>query len=62
MRRRLAEIVVYGAMCVGLMALIGLSSYYSSPSEGLGYAEPRYFLPLLALFGLGLALAARGAG
>ncbi|HWX86697.1 MAG TPA: DUF2142 domain-containing protein [Solirubrobacteraceae bacterium] len=62
LRRRLAEIVVYGAMCLGLLALIGLSSYYSSPSEGLGYAEPRYFLPLLALFGLGLALAARGAG
>jgi hypothetical protein len=29
--------------------------------EGTAYAQPRYLLPMLALFGAALALAARGA-
>jgi hypothetical protein len=62
LRARYAEIVVYAAMCIGLLALIGISSYLNKSSEGLGFAEPRYLLPLLALLGAVLALAARGAG
>jgi hypothetical protein len=60
LRARLAEIVVYAAMALGLLTLIGLSSYVDS-SEGL-FADPRYLLPLISLLGAGLALAARGAG
>ena len=60
LRERGAEIMVYGAMGLGLLTLIGLSSYIDS-SEGL-FADPRYLLPLLPLLGVGLALAARGAG
>jgi hypothetical protein len=60
LRDRIAEISVYGVICLGLMTLIGLSSYIDS-SEGL-FAEPRYLLPLLPILGAGLVLAARGAG
>jgi 4-amino-4-deoxy-L-arabinose transferase-like glycosyltransferase len=62
LRERWVETVVYAAMIVGLLLLIGLSSYVNKDKEGLGFVEPRYFLPLLSLFGVGLALAARGAG
>jgi Predicted membrane protein (DUF2142) len=61
LRRRIVEIAVYGAMGVGLLILIGVSSYVKHSSEGL-YAEPRYLLPMLPLLAAGLALAARGAG
>jgi hypothetical protein len=60
---RLAEVGVYAAMSVGLMVLIGGTSYLSRNVEGLGgFFEPRYLLPLLPLFAVALALAARGAG
>jgi 4-amino-4-deoxy-L-arabinose transferase-like glycosyltransferase len=62
LRRRYVEIVVYGVMSAGLLALIGISSDLNRAKEGLGFAEPRYFLPLFALLAAGLALAARGAG
>jgi hypothetical protein len=61
LRRRVAEIAVYGAVAVGLLALIGASAYYKA-EESLGLAEPRYLLPLLPLLGVALALAMRGAG
>jgi hypothetical protein len=60
LRLRIAEVAVYALMGLGLLALIGLSSYIDS-SEGL-FADPRYLLPLIPLLGVGLALAARGAG
>ena len=45
------------------MALIGADSYLEFPGPARsGYAQPRYLLPLVALFGAALALAARGAG
>lgn len=62
LRSRVVEIVVYAAMAVGLLALIGLSGFFDMSSEGLGFGEPRYLLPLFPLLGVGLALAARGAG
>jgi 4-amino-4-deoxy-L-arabinose transferase-like glycosyltransferase len=62
LRANLAEIVVYGAMALGLLMLIGVGGFYDKSSEGLGFAEPRYLLPLFALLGAGLALATRGAG
>jgi Predicted membrane protein (DUF2142) len=60
LRLRITEISVYAVMGLGLLSLIGVSSYVDS-SEGL-FADPRYLLPLIPLFGAGLALAARGAG
>ncbi len=47
-------------MGLGLLILIGADDYaHKIPGE---YAEPRYVLPMLALWGAALALAARGAG
>jgi hypothetical protein len=50
-------------MLAGLLTLIGMDSYINS-FKPLGelYAEPRYLLPMLALAGAVLALAAEGAG
>lgn len=57
---RTLELGVYLAMGLGLLILIGADDYvHKIPGE---YAEPRYVLPLLALWGAVLALAARGAG
>jgi hypothetical protein len=60
LRRRVVEVAVYGAMGLGLLTLIGLSSYIDS-AEGL-FVDPRYLLPLLPILAAGLVLAARGAG
>lgn len=62
LRARLGELVVYGAMTLGLLLLIGGASYHHFPAVDAEDTEPRYLLPLLALFGAMLALAARGAG
>jgi 4-amino-4-deoxy-L-arabinose transferase-like glycosyltransferase len=63
LRARAAEPIAYATMVVGLMALVGADSYLSETSTGTGpYWQPRYFLPLIPLLGLVLALAARGAG
>jgi Predicted membrane protein (DUF2142) len=62
LRRRLPEIVVYLVMIVGLMALLGQDFYMNRTTEGAGWAQPRYLVPLLALAAIWPALAARGAG
>ncbi|HZL16119.1 MAG TPA: DUF2142 domain-containing protein [Polyangia bacterium] len=63
LRERLVEFLVYLVMTIGLLALIGASSYLNVSNEGGGgWAHPRYLLPLLPLLGAVLALAARGAG
>jgi hypothetical protein len=62
LRGRAAELCVYAAMALGLMLLIGADSYTAFPRTDAEYAQVRYLLPLLALLGAGLALAARGAG
>ncbi len=61
LRRRFAELAVYGSMVAGLLVLTGLTSYLDRGTEGL-FAEPRYFIMLFPVVGVGLALAARGAG
>jgi 4-amino-4-deoxy-L-arabinose transferase-like glycosyltransferase len=62
LRSRFGEILTYALMAVGLLILIGSASYTGFPQIGGAYAQSRYLLPLLALLGAGLALAARGAG
>ncbi len=57
---RLSELAVYVAMSVGLMLLIAVSAHRGT--EGAGWAQPRYLLPLLPLAAAVLTLAARGAG
>jgi 4-amino-4-deoxy-L-arabinose transferase-like glycosyltransferase len=63
LRRRSLELVVYLLMTIGLMGLIGSHAFLNLNGEGsAGHAQPRYLLPLAPLAGVGLALAARGAG
>jgi hypothetical protein len=63
LRARLPEFGVYAAIAVGVIVLVGVSSYHSDVVEHeLAYGEPRYLLPLLALLGGVVVLAVRGAG
>jgi 4-amino-4-deoxy-L-arabinose transferase-like glycosyltransferase len=63
LRRRLPELGVYAAIVLGLLVLIGGSSYDSDAlNHSPAFAEPRYLLPLLPLLGAVFALAVRGAG
>jgi 4-amino-4-deoxy-L-arabinose transferase-like glycosyltransferase len=60
---RVAEVLTYSVMAVGLLALVGADSYMSQHSGAGGpYWQPRYLLPLVPLLAAALALAARGAG
>jgi Predicted membrane protein (DUF2142) len=62
LRARIGEGVVYLLMAAGLLAMVGAASYTTFPSLSATFAEPRYMLPLLALFAAAIALAVRGAG
>jgi 4-amino-4-deoxy-L-arabinose transferase-like glycosyltransferase len=63
LRRRLPEFGVYAAIALGLLVLIGGSSYDSDVLQhSPAFAEPRYLLPLAPLLGAVFALAVRGAG
>jgi 4-amino-4-deoxy-L-arabinose transferase-like glycosyltransferase len=62
LRKRLAELVIYAVIGGGVLAIVGASSYVAQQQSHGPYNEPRYLLPMLALFGAVLALAARGAG
>jgi hypothetical protein len=62
LRSRAVELVVYAAVGIGVMALIGAASYDSFPHTDAEFAQTRYLLPMVALLGAVIALAARGAG
>ena len=63
LRRRGAELAIYGLIAAGVMTLVAAQSYVSDVIDGYEpFWEPRYLLPMLALWGLVVALAARGAG
>jgi predicted membrane protein DUF2142 len=62
LRSRLGELAVYFVMGLGLLLLIGGDSYLAFPHINAEYGQVRYLLPMLPLFGVVLALAARGAG
>jgi hypothetical protein len=62
-RSHLLEGLVYVTMAVGVMTLVGITSYFSDVLEHEGpYWEPRYLMPMLALAAAALALGVRGAG
>jgi hypothetical protein len=62
LRSRAVELAVYASMGIGLLVLVGAASYQTFPGADAETAQARYLLPMLALFGAVLALAARGAG
>jgi 4-amino-4-deoxy-L-arabinose transferase-like glycosyltransferase len=60
---RLPELAVYGAIVLGVLLMLGVSSYRCDLLEHeCSLGEPRYLLPLLPLFGAAIVLAIRGAG
>jgi hypothetical protein len=60
---RVPEAIVYCLTGLGLLFTVGVQSYTSNVLDhGEVYDEPRYLLPMLALWGLLVALAVRGAG
>ncbi len=59
---RVAELATYAVMTLGLLVLIGASSYLSYPNAAAEFTDARYLLPLAGLWGAVLALASRGAG
>ena len=63
LRARAAELITYAAVCVGVLATIGIASYQSDVvTNEAAFAEPRYLLPMIPLLGAVLVLAIRGAG
>jgi 4-amino-4-deoxy-L-arabinose transferase-like glycosyltransferase len=62
LRSRAAEACTYVLMSAGTMIMLGVTSYALFPAVNAEFAHARYLLPLLALFGAILALAARGVG
>lgn len=62
LRARMAELVTYALMSLGLLLLIGASGYLSFPGSAAEFTDARYLLPLAVLWAAILALAARGAG
>lgn len=61
-RRRLRELATYAAIVLGVLLLIHVAGYIGRFDLGRDYEQARYLLPLLALYGAIVALAARGAG
>ncbi len=62
LRHRAAELFVYAAMSLGVLGLVGATAYPRALAFPVAFTEPRYLLPMLAIWGAVLALAARGAG
>jgi hypothetical protein len=63
LRARLPELAVYGALVIGVLFMLGFSSYRCDLIEHeCSLGEPRYLLPLLPVFGAAIVLAIRGAG
>jgi hypothetical protein len=63
LRARLSEFGVYAAIAIGVLVMLGVSSYYSDVlAHRYAFGEPRYLLPMLPLLGAVIVLAVRGAG
>lgn len=60
---RLPELASYAAITLGVLLMLGIASYSDDQVEHeLSLGEPRYLLPMLALFAAAIALAIRGTG
>jgi Predicted membrane protein (DUF2142) len=60
---RAVEITIYALTGAGVVVLVGTQSYASDILDKMEpYWTPRYLLPMISLWGLVVALAARGAG
>lgn len=62
LRGRVAEVIVYTAMVLGLIVVIGVPGYDYRLSTGYPFEQARYLFPLLGLHAALIALAVRGAG
>jgi 4-amino-4-deoxy-L-arabinose transferase-like glycosyltransferase len=63
LRAHLSELATYAAITVGVLAMVGASSYVGDVIQHEApFGEPRYLLPMLPLFGVVMALAARAGG
>jgi hypothetical protein len=63
LRERLPELVTYAAIVLGVLVMIGTSSYLSAVlGNEAPFGEPRYLLPMLPLLGAVIALAVRSGG
>jgi hypothetical protein len=62
LRSRVPELATYATITLGVMAMVGASSYRLFPGLDAEYTEVRYLFPMLALLGALIVLAARGAG
>jgi 4-amino-4-deoxy-L-arabinose transferase-like glycosyltransferase len=60
--RRIDELAVYAVVVLGLFTEIGVQSYRAWVSNGDVFEQPRYLLPLLALYAAVIALAVRFGG
>jgi 4-amino-4-deoxy-L-arabinose transferase-like glycosyltransferase len=61
-RRHLDELAVYAFVVLGLCAEVGVESYHAFVASNEVFEQPRYLLPLLALYAGVLALATRFGG
>ena len=61
-RRRLAELITYLAIVVGLLGMLGWIGYDWRRGHPGQFEQARYILPLLAFYGGLIAIAARGGG
>jgi 4-amino-4-deoxy-L-arabinose transferase-like glycosyltransferase len=62
-RARLSEFAGYAAVAVGLLVMLGVSSFNGDVIDKTSaFAEPRYLVPLVPLLGAVVVLAVRGAG
>ncbi|HEY3960373.1 MAG TPA: DUF2142 domain-containing protein [Solirubrobacteraceae bacterium] len=63
LRGHLSELATYAAITVGVLAMVGASSYIGDVIDHEApFGEPRYLLPMLPLFGAVMALAVRAGG
>ena len=62
LRRRWAELLSYAAIAGGVLLSVGLLGISYRQNTGNTFEQARYLLPLLPLYGAGVALAARGIG
>lgn len=61
-RQWLPLAVVLGGIVVGTLALVAVTDYLVVIGGAPGFAQGRYLLPCISLFGIFVALAAKGAG